>query len=79
MRRLRPNGNLQSFRNDDAHGLDGMHRVAKACLLGFQTVSAVRFDKPIDPELVLEVLRRISPQEIKEQISRKRLETPDHQ
>ena len=25
------------------------------------------------------VLRRISPQEIKEQISRKRLETPDHQ
>lgn len=61
----------------DNQVLDGMHRVAKAWTLGLETVSAVRFDKPIDPDLVLEMKGSIDPQEILKQLSRKRSATQD--
>ena len=51
--------------------LDGMHRVAKAWILGLKTVSAVQFDEPVDPDLVLEVKGRIDPQEILKHFSKK--------
>ncbi len=54
-----------------------MHRVAKAWTLGLETISAVRFDKPIDPDLVLEMKGSIDPQEILKQLSRKRSATQD--
>ena len=46
-------------------------------MLGLKTVSAVRFDEPIDPDLVLEMKGNISPQEILQQLSRKRSEAQD--
>lgn len=48
----------------DNHVLDGMHRVAKAWMLGLKTVSAIRFDDPVDPDLVLEMEGGINPQDI---------------
>ena len=61
----------------DNEVIDGMHRVAKAWMLGLKTVSAVRFDEPINPDLVLEMKGNISPQEILQQLSRKRSEAQD--
>lgn len=61
----------------DNEVIDGMHRVAKAWMLGLKTVSAVRFDEPINPDLVLEMKGKISPQEILQQLSRKRSEAQD--
>ena len=46
-------------------------------MLGLKTVSAVRFDEPINPDLVLEMKGKISPQEILQQLSRKRSEAQD--
>ena len=46
-------------------------------MLGLKTVSAVRFDEPINPDLVLEMKGNISPQEILQQLSRKRSEAQD--
>lgn len=61
----------------DNEVLDGMYRVAKAWTLGLKSVSAVRFEEPIVPDLVLEVKGSINPQEILKQLSRKRSETQD--
>lgn len=60
--------------SSDNHVLDGMHRVAKAWTLGLKTVSAVRFDEPVDPDLVLELKGKVDPQEIVKQFSNKRSE-----
>lgn len=57
--------------SSDNHVLDGMHRVAKAWTLGLKTVSAVRFDEPVDPDLVLELKGGVDPQEIIKQFSNK--------
>lgn len=61
----------------DNEVLDGMHRVAKAWMLGLKSVSAVRFDEPVDPDLVLELKGNIDPQEILKQLSNKRSEAQD--
>ncbi|MYB52092.1 MAG: hypothetical protein F4X77_07815 [Acidobacteriia bacterium] len=63
--------------NFDNEVLDGMHRVAKAWMLGLKSVSAVRFDEPVDPDLVLEMKGDISPEEILKQLSSKRSEAQD--
>ncbi|MDE0100891.1 MAG: hypothetical protein OXN89_00780 [Bryobacterales bacterium] len=60
--------------SSDYSVLDGMHRVAKAWMLGLKTVSAVRFDEPIDPDLVLELTGTLDPQEILKELSKKRSE-----
>ena len=56
----------------DNHVLDGMHRVAKAWILGLATLPAVRFEKPVDPDLVLEVEGRIDPEEVLKRFSSNR-------
>ena len=60
--------------SSDYSVLDGMHRVAKAWMLGLKTVSAVRFDEPIDPDLVLELTGTLDPQEVLKELSKKRSE-----
>ena len=59
--------------SSDNHVLDGMHRVAKAWMLGLETVSAVRFREPVDPGLVLEAKGTIDPQEILKHFSEESL------
>ena len=61
----------------DNEVLDGMHRVAKAWMLGLKSVSAVRFDEPVDPDLVLEMKGSIDPEEILGQLSKQRSDAQD--
>lgn len=61
--------------SSDNQVLDGMHRVAKAWLLGLKTVSAVRFGEPVDPDFVLDMQGRISPQALQEEFLRNRSES----
>ena len=65
------------FLSFDNEVLDGMHRVAKAWMLGLKSVSAVRFDEPVDPDLVLDIKGNISPEKILKQHSSKRSEAQD--
>jgi hypothetical protein len=34
----------------DGRVMDGMHRIAKALLLGRETISAVQFETPLEPD-----------------------------
>ena len=65
--------------SSDNHVLDGMHRVAKAWLLGLKTVSAVRFEEPVAPDFVLDMQGTISPQVIQEHFLRNRSEAQERQ
>ena len=46
-------------------------------MLGLKIVPAVRFDEPVDPDLVLEMKGSIDPQEILKQLSGKRSKAQD--
>ena len=46
-------------------------------MLGLKSVSAVRFDEPVDPDLVLEMKGSIDPEEILEQLSKQRSDAQD--
>ena len=50
--------------SSESYVLDGMHRVAKAWISGLKTVSAIQFDEPVDPDLVLQVKGRIDPRNL---------------
>ena len=38
--------------SSDGHVMDGMHRVAKAALLGHETIAAVKFASDLEPDFV---------------------------